>query len=79
MTPMTEPSEPGEAFPSVYTVRTEGTPEPIRGPGEFADWDAGREEPKGLAEAKGALAARVVDPTAPDRVTELGAYDHLES
>lgn len=77
MTPMTEPSEPGETFASVYTVRTEDTPEPIRGPEQFADWDAGREEPKGLTEARDALGARVIDPTAPDATTELGAYDHL--
>lgn len=40
-------------------------------------WDAGREGPKGPAEAREALAARIADPRAPDSEDEMGAYDDM--
>jgi hypothetical protein len=38
-------------------------------------WDAGREGPKTVDEARDALAARIADPNAPDSDEVAGAYD----
>lgn len=61
-------------------VYADGDPQPIATPEEWeaAGWDAGREPPKTLAEAKDALAARIADPAAPDDESVAGAYDDLE-
>lgn len=40
-------------------------------------WDAGRETPKTLDEARQALASRIADPAAPDDESVRGAYDSL--
>lgn len=45
---------------------------------EAENWDAGREGPKSVAEAREALAARIADPLAPDGDEVAGAYDDLE-
>jgi hypothetical protein len=52
----------------------------VREPDEWhaEGWDANRQPPKTLDEAKAALAARVADPDAPDTVDHLHAYDDLE-
>lgn len=42
-----------------------------------AGWDAGRERPKTVVEAREALAARIADPRAPDTEDEAGSYDDL--
>lgn len=42
---------------------------------EADGWDAGREAPKTIAEARGVLAARIADPRAPDTEDEAGAYE----
>ncbi|MEV6877024.1 hypothetical protein [Amycolatopsis sp. NPDC051128] len=57
-----------------------GDPTPIKTPEEWdaEDWDAGRQNPKTLDEARAALAARIADPHAPDTEAESGAYDELE-
>lgn len=49
----------------------------IPGPDDYEReaWDAGRDGPKTIHEARGALAARIADPTAPDTDLEAGAYD----
>jgi hypothetical protein len=54
-------------------------PRPIASPQEWngRGWDAGRQPPKTLEEAKAALAARIADPNAPDDESVAGAYDHL--
>lgn len=56
-------------------------PRPIRTPAEWeaGGWDAGRDTPKTLTEAKAALLLRVANPDAPDTPADLGAYDHLGS
>ncbi|HET9139230.1 hypothetical protein [Actinophytocola sp.] len=58
----------------------DGDPRPIRTPEEWeaAGWDAGREPPKTLAEARAALAARIADPNAPDDESLAGVYDDLD-
>jgi hypothetical protein len=49
----------------------------IRGPDayETEDWDADRDGPKTIGEARVALADRIADPEAPDTDAEAGAYD----
>lgn len=66
---------------AVCDVYPDGDERPIRTPEEWeADgWDAGREGPKSLAEAKAALAARIADPAAPDDESVAGAYDDLDA
>jgi hypothetical protein len=65
----------------VEAVHAPGDPDapPIRTPEEWdaAGWDADREGPKSLAEARAALAARIDDPAAPDPLAHLGAYNNL--
>jgi hypothetical protein len=53
---------------------------PIKTPEEWdaEGWDAGRQNPKTLDEARAALATRIADPHAPDTEAESGAYDDLE-
>jgi hypothetical protein len=46
---------------------------------EVENWDAGRDGPKTVAEAKEALAARIADPTAPDGDEVADAYNDLEA
>lgn len=38
-------------------------------------WDAHRQPPKTIEEARAALAQRIVDPAAPDSEAEAGAYE----
>lgn len=42
-------------------------------------WDADRQPPKSLDEAKEALAARIADPSAPDTEEHAHAYDDEEA
>ncbi len=53
---------------------------PIKTPEEWdaEGWDADRQGPKDLGEARSALDARIADPHAPDTEAEFGAYDGLE-
>jgi hypothetical protein len=62
-------------------VYADGDERPIRTPAEWESegWDAGREGPKSLAEAREALAARIADPHAPDDESMAHAYDDLEA
>lgn len=62
-------------------VYQDDDPQPISTPEdhERARWDAGRDAPKTVAEARAALAARIADPAAPDDESMAGAYDDLES
>lgn len=62
-------------------VFDDGDGQPIRTPEEWEaeNWDAGREGPKTLAEAKEALADRIADPAAPDGDEVAGAYDDCET
>jgi hypothetical protein len=62
-------------------VFEDGDDRPIRTPEDWeaADWDAGREEPKSLVEARVALAYRIANPAAPDGAEVAGAYDQMES
>jgi hypothetical protein len=46
---------------------------------EADGWDAGREAPKTVVEAREALAARIADPSAPDAEDHAGAYDDLDN
>lgn len=64
-----------------FEVYEDGDERPIRPPEYFEDenWDAQRQRPKTLGEAKVALAARIADPKAPDGKESIGAYDHLEA
>ena len=57
-----------------------GDSAPIKTPEEWnaEGWDAGRQDPKTLDEARAGLAARIADPRAPDTEAESGAYDGLE-
>lgn len=61
-------------------VYADDDPRPIRTPEEYEaeQWDAGRETPKSLAEAKDALAERIANPDAPDGDEVAHAYDHVE-
>jgi hypothetical protein len=54
--------------------------EPIREPEEWhaQGWDAEREPPKTIAQAREALAARIADTNAPDTDAVANAYDDLE-
>lgn len=60
-------------------VYPDGDERPIRTPDyhEARYWDRARGEPKTLAEARAALAARIADPTAPDDASVAHAYDEL--
>lgn len=46
---------------------------------EGEGWDAGREAPKTLTEARAALSARIADPSAPDGEDTAGAYDDMDA
>jgi hypothetical protein len=54
--------------------------EPIREPEEWhaQGWDAEREPPKTITQAREALAARIADTNAPDTDAVANAYDDLE-
>jgi hypothetical protein len=54
--------------------------EPIREPEEWhaEGWDADRQPPKTVEEARAALAGRIADPDAPDTEDHAGAYDDIE-
>lgn len=56
---------------------TSATAVPLRLPEDYEaeQWDAGRDGPKSLDEARVALAARIADPDAPDGDEVRGAYD----
>lgn len=66
---------------STCDVYHDGDSRPIRTPEQFdaKGWDADREPPKTLEEARQALAARIVDPNAPDDESVAHAYDDLEA
>ncbi|WP_410670497.1 hypothetical protein [Amycolatopsis sp. cmx-4-68] len=70
------------AAETVGEVHRPGDPDaaPIKTPEEWdaEGWDADREGPKTLGEARDALAARIADPRAPDTEAVSGAYDEPE-
>jgi hypothetical protein len=72
---VTEPTETDHPV-----VHQPDDPTPIKTPEEWdaEGWDADRQDPKNLDEAREALAARIAAPDAPDTEAEAGAYDALE-
>ncbi|WP_290049568.1 hypothetical protein [Amycolatopsis solani] len=60
-------------------VHGAGDASPIKTPQEWdaEGWDADRQGPKTLDEARTALAERIADPHAPDTEAESGAYDDV--
>ncbi|WP_284744321.1 hypothetical protein [Amycolatopsis sp. RTGN1] len=72
---MTEPSET-----PVAVVYEPGDPTPIKTPEEWdaEGWDAGRQNPKTLDEAREALDSRIAAHDAPDTEADAGAYDVVE-
>jgi hypothetical protein len=70
--------EPSETH--VAVVYEPGDPTPIKTPEEWdaEGWDADRQSPKTLDEAREALAARIAAHDAPDIDAESGAYDEPE-
>jgi hypothetical protein len=58
-------------------VHQPGDATPIKTPEEWdaEGWDAGRQHPKTLDEARAALAARIAVHDAPDTEADAGAYD----
>lgn len=75
---MTEPIE--TAFLDDAVVHEPGDTTPIRTPEEWdaAGWDADRQSPKTLDEARAALAARIAAHDSPDTEADAGAYDTPE-
>jgi hypothetical protein len=71
-------TEPIETHAAV--VYEPGDPTPIKTPEEWdaEGWDADRQSPKTLDEAREALAARIAAHDAPDTEADSGAYDELE-
>lgn len=69
---MTEPIE--------TRVYEPGDTTPIKSPEEWdaEGWDADRQQPKTLDEARTALAARIAAHDAPDTEADAGAYDAVE-
>jgi hypothetical protein len=72
---VTEPSET-----HVAVVYEPGDATPIKTPEEWnaEGWDADRQNPKTLDEAREALAGRIAAHDAPDTEADSGAYDALE-
>ncbi|GLY34825.1 hypothetical protein Amsp01_008490 [Amycolatopsis sp. NBRC 101858] len=66
--------------PSETRVYEPGDPTPIKTPEEWdaEGWDAGRQDPKTLDEAREALASRIDAHDAPDTEADAGAYDAVE-
>ncbi len=75
-------TEDWRAIPPLGTIHEPDDPAaaPIRTPEEWdaAGWDADRDGPKEVDEARAALAARIANPHAPDTAAVAGAYDGLE-
>jgi hypothetical protein len=72
---VTEPTETDDAI-----VHEPGDITPIKTPEEWAaeGWDADRQQPKTLDEARAALAARIAAHDSADTEADSGAYDVLE-
>jgi len=72
---VTEPTKIDDAV-----VYEPGDTTPIKTPEEWdaAGWDADRQSPKTLDEARAALTARIAAHDAPDTEADSGAYDALE-
>ncbi|WP_439383371.1 hypothetical protein [Amycolatopsis lexingtonensis] len=60
-------------------VHGPGDDTPVKSPEEWdaEGWDADRQGPKNLDEARASLAERIADPHAPDTEAEAGAYDDV--
>jgi hypothetical protein len=72
---------PGRAFAGALVHDPDDPkPEPIKTPEDWdaEGWDADRDGPKSVGEARAALATRISDPHAPDTPAVAGAYDRLE-
>jgi hypothetical protein len=72
---VTEPAKTDDAV-----VYEPGDTTPIKSPEEWdaEGWDAGRQSPKTLDEARAALAARIAAHDSADTEADAGAYDALE-
>lgn len=64
---------------STAEVYEDGDERPIKTPEEWHGWDADRQPPKTIEEAKAALLDRIADPYAPDDESHAHAYDDLEA
>jgi hypothetical protein len=66
--------------PAKSVVHEPGDTTPIKTPQEWdaEGWDADRQQPKTLDEARAALAARIAARNAPDTDADAGAYDALD-